>query len=62
MTKVPPIERSPTHYCKVDLDIVSQAPLDDLVQAFGEDAVVLYVGGKGQSYEALSSSGTVIPH
>lgn len=36
----------------MDLDIVSQAPLDGLVQALGEDVVVLYVGGKGRSYEA----------
>jgi hypothetical protein len=52
MTRVPPLERSPTQYCNVDLDIVSQAPLDGLVQAFGEDVVVLYVGGRGRSYEA----------
>jgi hypothetical protein len=52
MTMVPPLERPPTQYCNVDLDIVSHAPLEGLVQAFGEDVVVLYVGGKARSYEA----------
>jgi hypothetical protein len=44
--------REPTHYLNEDLDIVSRAPLQDLVDAMGPEAFVLYVGGKGQRYEA----------
>ena len=36
----------------VDLDIVSRVPLQDLVDAMGPEAFVLYVGGKRQGYEA----------
>lgn len=42
----------PTHYINVDLDLVSSASLDALVQAMGEDVFVLHVGGKRRKFEA----------
>ena len=51
----------PTHYMNVDLDIFSRVPLKGLVEAMGEEALVLYVGGQGQKHEAhveLASSHT----
>lgn len=41
-----------THYVNVDLDLYSRVPLDGLVRALGDDAFVLYVGGKRRKYEA----------
>src|SRR5215475_10324127 len=47
-----------THYANVDLDVYSRLPLDGFVQALGDEAFVLYVGGSGRKYEAheLASS------
>jgi hypothetical protein len=42
----------PTHYVNVDLDIYSRVALQGLVEAMGEDALVLYVAGRGQRHEA----------
>src|SRR5262249_28591431 len=41
-----------THYANVDLDVYSRVPLDGFVQALGDEAVVLYVGGSRRKYEA----------
>jgi hypothetical protein len=46
--------------CVLDLDIFSRVSLKGLVDAMGEEALVLYVGGAGRKYEAhveLASSG-----
>jgi hypothetical protein len=42
----------PTKFVNVDLDIFSRVPLKGLVDAMGEEAVVLYVGGEREKYEA----------
>jgi hypothetical protein len=42
----------PTKYLNVDLDIFSRVSLKGLVDAMGEEALVLYVGGEKQKYEA----------
>jgi len=42
----------PTHYANVDLDVYAGVPLDGFVQALGEEAFVLHVGGRRRSYEA----------
>jgi hypothetical protein len=41
-----------TAFLNVDLDILSAAPLEPLVSAFGKRVVVLYVGGERRRYEA----------
>lgn len=41
-----------TRYINVDLDIFSRVSLKKLVDAMGEEAFVLFVGGKGQKHEA----------
>jgi len=41
-----------TEYLNVDLDIYSRVSLKGLVDAMGEEAIVLYVGGERQKYEA----------
>src|SRR5262245_14561221 len=41
-----------THYANVDLDVYSRIPLDGFVQALGDEAFVLHVGGSGRKYEA----------
>ena len=41
-----------THYLNVDLDILSAAALDGLVQAIGDNVSVLYVGGESRQFEA----------
>jgi hypothetical protein len=46
------LEPEPTHYRNVDLDIYAGAPLDGLVQALGDQAFVLYVGGGRRKFEA----------
>jgi hypothetical protein len=46
------VRREPTHYMNVDLDIFSRVPLKGLVDAMGDEALVLYVGGQGQKHEA----------
>ncbi|HWL65885.1 MAG TPA: hypothetical protein VNP73_07915 [Actinomycetota bacterium] len=51
-----------TRFVNVDLDIFSRVSLTGLVDAMGEAALVLYVGGTGRKYEAhveLASSGHV---
>jgi hypothetical protein len=35
----------PTQYANVDLDVYAGVPLDGFVQALGDEAFVLYVGG-----------------
>ena len=45
-------EEERTELLDVDLDIVSDSPLEPLVQAFGDDVDVLHVGKWGQSYGA----------
>ena len=42
----------PTHYMNVDLDILSRISLKGLVDAMGEHAFVLHVGGERQKHEA----------
>lgn len=42
----------PTHYLNVDLDIHSRVSLKGLVDAMGDDAFVLYAGGKGRNHRA----------
>jgi catechol 2,3-dioxygenase-like lactoylglutathione lyase family enzyme len=41
-----------TAFLNVDLDLLSTAPLEPLVSAFGKRVVVLYVGGERRRYEA----------
>lgn len=54
MTKRAPadLEPEPTHYANVDLDVYARVPLDGFVQALGDEAFVLYVGGGRRKYEA----------
>lgn len=54
MTKRAPVdlEPEPTHYANVDLDVYAGVPLDGFVQALGDEAFVLYVGGGRRRYEA----------
>jgi len=47
-----PRTSDPTHYANVDLDIYSRVSLQGLVDAMGEDAFVLYVGGEGRKHQA----------
>ena len=42
----------PTRYLNVDLDIYSRVSLKGLVDAMGDQAFVLFVGGERQKYEA----------
>jgi hypothetical protein len=42
----------PTHYTNVDLDVYASVPLNGFVQALGNEAVVLHVGGSRHQYEA----------
>ena len=44
--------RTRTRYVNVDLDIYAVTPLDGLVQALGDEVIVLYVGGRRRKYEA----------
>ncbi len=46
------VEPEPTRYANVDLDVYAGVPLDGFVQALGEKALVLYVGGARRKYEA----------
>jgi hypothetical protein len=46
------LEPEPTQYRNVDLDVYGKVPLDGFVQALGDEAVVLYVGGGRRKYEA----------
>ena len=51
-----------TRFVNVDLDIFARVSLKGLVDAMGEEILVLYVGGAGRKYEAhveLASSGHV---
>jgi hypothetical protein len=48
----PRFRSEPTHYLNVDLDIFASVPLDAMVQAMGDEAFGLYVGGKPRKYEA----------
>jgi hypothetical protein len=41
-----------TRFLNVDLDIVSSAPLDRLVNAFGNNVMVLHAGREGRQYTA----------
>lgn len=41
-----------THYANVDLDVYAGVPLNGFVQALGDEAFVLYVGGGRRRYEA----------
>ena len=54
MTKKTPakLEPEPTHYVNVDLDVYSRVPLDGFVQALGDEAFVLFVGGGRRKFEA----------
>lgn len=42
----------PTHYVNVDLDVFARTRLDGFVQALGNKAFVLHVGGAERKYEA----------
>jgi hypothetical protein len=54
VTKRVPTDRrpEPTHYANVDLDVYAGVPLDGFVQALGNEAFGLYVGGGRRKYEA----------
>jgi hypothetical protein len=55
VTKRAPTDTGPestTHYANVDLDVYAGVPLDGFVQAIGEGALVLHVGGERRKYEA----------
>ena len=54
MTKRAPAKPRPehTHYLNVDLDVYATVPLDAFVQALGDAALVLHVGGSRRKYEA----------
>ena len=54
MTKRVPadVETEPIHYPNVDVDVYAGVPLDGLVQAPGDEAFVLCVGGGRRKYEA----------
>jgi hypothetical protein len=54
VTKKAPADAKPepTHYVNVDFDVYARVPLDSLVQALGDEALVLYVGGGRRKYEA----------
>jgi hypothetical protein len=54
VTKRAPTDLGPeaTHYANVDLDVYAGVPLDNFVQALGDEAFVLYVGGGRRKYEA----------
>jgi hypothetical protein len=43
-------------FLNVDLDIVGRERLNDVVDAFGEKALVLYVGRRGRGYYAVVES------
>jgi hypothetical protein len=45
------LEPESTHYRNVDFDAYA-VPLDGLVRALGDEALVLYVGGERRRYEA----------
>jgi hypothetical protein len=47
-----PKTSEPTQYVNVDLDIFSRVPLKGLIDAMGEEAFVLFVGGEKQKYHA----------
>jgi hypothetical protein len=49
-----------TRFLNVDLDIFAKVPLDAIVEAFGDDVIVLHAGRRGRRYSAhveLSHSG-----
>jgi hypothetical protein len=46
------LEPEPTHYVNVDLDVYSRVPLEGFVQALGDEAFVLFVGGGRRKFEA----------
>jgi hypothetical protein len=46
------LKPEPTHYANVDLDVYSRVPLDGFVQALGDEAFVLFVGGGRRKFEA----------
>jgi hypothetical protein len=46
------LEPEPTHYANVDLDVYARVPLDGFVQALGDEAFVLFVGGGRRKFEA----------
>jgi hypothetical protein len=46
------LEPEPTHCVNVDLDVYSRVPLDGFVQALGDEAFVLFVGGGRRKFEA----------
>jgi hypothetical protein len=48
----PTTEEGGTTFLNVDLEVISRAPLDPLVQAFGRKVDVLHVGPWGQRYAA----------
>lgn len=52
--------RAGTQFLNVDLDIFAKVPLDAIVEAFGDDVIVLHAGRRGRRYSAhveLGSSG-----
>ena len=52
MNTPPDRKHVPTRYANVDLDVYAEVPLDGFVQALGDQAFVLYVGGGRRKYEA----------
>ena len=46
------LKPKPTHYVNVDLDVHSEVPLQGFVRALGDEAFVLYVGGRRRKHEA----------
>ena len=54
-----------TQFLNVDLDIFGKVPLDPIVEAFGDEVLVLHVGKWGRRYSAhveLSASGAESAH
>jgi hypothetical protein len=50
-----------TAFLNVDLDILSAAPLEPLVSAFGKRVLVLYVGGERHRHEAHLELASLVP-
>jgi hypothetical protein len=46
------LKPEPTHYVNVDVDVYSRVPLDGFVQALGDEAFILFVGGGRRKFEA----------
>ena len=53
-------DKAGTQFLNVDLDVFAKVPLDAIVEALGDDVIVLHAGRRGRRYSAhleLSGSG-----